>query len=276
MCCFGLHGRKKNTIFAQKCDGMQKQQPQIAAATRALLLEYAAQYETREFLDGDPSWFMHRVSGADNQEAMAFVASTLSYGSRKQFMPKIGSILEHSQGQVHDWVREKRYAAMFRADDTRSFYRLYTYQQYARFLDVYSDLMSAYGTLGGYVRSCATTGYEAVEAICNWFSGHGVSVIVPKDASSACKRVCMFLRWMVRTGSAVDLGLWDFIDRRTLVMPLDTHVMQQSAALGLIASKSASMSTAMQLTDTLRSVFPDDPLRADFALFGYGVNHANQ
>ena len=254
---------------------MQKQQPQIADKTRELLLQYAAQYETGDFLDGDPSWFMHRVSGADNQEAMAFVASTLSYGSRKQFMPKIGSILEHSRGQMHDWVREKRYGAMFRGDDTRPFYRLYTYQQYAGFLDAYSELMSEYGSLGGYVRSCAATGYEAVVAICSWFSELGVSVIVPKDASSACKRVCMFLRWMVRTGSVGDLGLWEFIDRRTLVMPLDTHVMQQSAALGLIASKSASMSTAMQLTDTLRSVFPDDPLRADFALFGYGVNHTH-
>ena len=243
--------------------------------TRDRLCRYADKYETRDFINGDPSWFMHQVTGAENQEAMAFIASTLSYGSRKQFMPKIDYILQQSRGEVDDWVRERRYEPLFRADDTRSFYRLYSYQQYAHFLDVYSGMMSEYGSLGEYVRSRATTGYEAVEAICSLFSERGVSVIVPKDTASACKRVCMFLRWMVRDNSDVDLGLWEFIDKRTLIMPLDTHVMQQSAALGLISAKSASMRTAIQLTDALCTVFPEDPLKGDFALFGYGVTHAH-
>ena len=83
----------------------------------------------------------------------------------------------------------------------------------------------------------------------------------------------MFLRWMVRSGSPVDLGLWsDFIDRRKLIMPLDTHVLQQSVRLGLLQSKTATMNTARRLTDKLAEIFPDDPLKGDFALFGYGVN----
>ena len=83
----------------------------------------------------------------------------------------------------------------------------------------------------------------------------------------------MFMRWMVRTGSPVDLGLWTFLSPTTLIMPLDTHVLQQAQRLQLITSATASMSTALRLTDTLREVFPDDPTRADFALFGYGVNN---
>jgi uncharacterized protein (TIGR02757 family) len=83
----------------------------------------------------------------------------------------------------------------------------------------------------------------------------------------------MFLRWMVRDNSPVDLGLWaDIIDKRTLIMPLDTHVMQEANRLGLLESKTASMSTALKLTEKLRSVFPDDPLKGDFALFGIGVS----
>ena len=78
--------------------------------------------------------------------------------------------------------------------------------------------------------------------------------------------------WMVRSGSPVDLGLWaGFIDRRTLIMPLDTHVLAQSVRLGLLTSGTASMSAARRLSDTLATIFPDDPLRGDFALFGYGV-----
>ena len=83
----------------------------------------------------------------------------------------------------------------------------------------------------------------------------------------------MFLRWMVRSGSPVDLGLWaDYIDRRTLIMPLDTHVVGEAIKLGLLSSRCASMSAARRLTDALAEVFPDDPLRGDFALFGYGVD----
>ena len=85
------------------------------------------------------------------------------------------------------------------------------------------------------------------------------------------------MRWMVRSGSPVDLGVWeDLIDRRTLIMPMDTHVVQQSMRLGLLKSSSASMSAALRLTSAMSEVFPDDPLKGDFALFGYGVNNKLQ
>ena len=84
----------------------------------------------------------------------------------------------------------------------------------------------------------------------------------------------MFLRWMVRDNSPVDLGLWaDIIDKRTLIIPLDTHVLHEANKLSLIQSSTTSMSTARKLTTVLKEVFPDDPLKGDFALFGYGINH---
>ena len=84
----------------------------------------------------------------------------------------------------------------------------------------------------------------------------------------------MFLRWMVRKVSPVDLGLWNnIIDQRTLIMPLDTHVIQEANRLGLIKTKSTSMKIACELTEKLRKIFPEDPLKGDFALFGYGINN---
>lgn len=84
----------------------------------------------------------------------------------------------------------------------------------------------------------------------------------------------MFLRWMVRDNSPVDLGLWsNLIDKRTLIMPMDTHVIQEACRLGLSTSRTASMSAAVKLTAKMGEIFPDDPLLGDFALFGYGVNH---
>ena len=84
----------------------------------------------------------------------------------------------------------------------------------------------------------------------------------------------MFLRWMVRKDSPVDLGLWNnIIDQRTLIIPLDTHVIQEANRLGLIKTKSTSMKVACELTEKLRKIFPEDPLKGDFALFGYGINN---
>lgn len=244
-------------------------------AERDRLIEYARKYETADFLIGDPSWFMHQVTGSENQETMAFLASCLSYGSRKQFMPKIEMLLDASEGETYEWVLGGGYSSMFSADDKHCFYRLYSNEKMFHFLEAYRQLLTEHTTLGNYVRQYAHDGFSAVAAICQYFSNKGVNVIIPKDTTSACKRVCMFLRWMVRSQSPVDIGLWaDFIDRRTLIIPLDTHVVSQSQHLGLLTNSTASMTTARKLTETLAEVFPDDPLKGDFALFGYGINHS--
>lgn len=245
----------------------------IPTALKQTLACYAARYETVEFLDGDPSWFMHQVHGAANQEAMAFIASCLSYGSRRQFMLKIQHLLDLSCGDVDTWVRTGEFRKEFCEGDKRCYYRLYTHDTMHRFLAAYQRLLSEHGTLGDYVAASASDGFGAVDAICRYFSAQGISVVIPKDTQSACKRVCMFLRWMVRDNSPVDLGLWaHFIDRRTLIMPLDTHVVSEAMTLGLLTSKCASMSAARRLTQKMAEIFPDDPLKGDFALFGYGVS----
>ena len=134
-------------------------------------------------------------------------------------------------------------------------------------------MLAQYGSMKEYIRLNAKTGIEAVAAICQFFAERGASKIIPKNTTSACKRVCMFLRWMVRGESVVDLGLWsDIIDRRTLIMPLDTHVVQEACRMGLLNSRTASMSTARRLTNAMLEIFPDDPLKGDFALFGLGVD----
>ncbi|MGI0528997.1 TIGR02757 family protein [Treponema socranskii] len=96
--------------------------------------------------------------------------------------------------------------------------------------------------------------------------------VVPQNAGSANKRMNMFLRWMVRTGSPVDIGLWTWFSPADLVMPLDTHVLKQAKKLRLISERSAGTEkTARELTRALKQIWPDDPCRGDFALFGLGV-----
>lgn len=236
------------------------------------LLELAQKYETEAFLDGDPSWFMHQVKGNENQELMAFIAQSISYGSRKQFLPKLHTLLEHSEGNVKDWLVSRRFLEIVpRSNDC--FYRLYTCEMMADFLESLTVMVEQYGSMKEYVRKNSSDTLSAIEALCNWFNKEQPSVVIPRNTKSACKRICMFMRWMVRDNSPVDLGLWsDIIDRRTLIMPLDTHVLQEAQSLGLIHSRTASMSSAIRLTERLKEYFPDDPLLGDYALFGYGVN----
>lgn len=243
------------------------------------LTALAAKYETKDFLVGDPSWFMHQVEGDENKEVMAFVAASLSYGSRKQFLPKIQYLLDCSKAHslsFYDWVKSGIFKKDIFNDATRCFYRLYTYATMHRMLCALQEMLIEYGSIKEYVKNFSTSGkltcMEAIEAILQYFSVRGIEGIIPKNTKSSCKRICMFLRWMVRDGSPVDIGLWsDIIDKRTLIMPMDTHVLQEATRLGLMTSKAASMSSAIKLTERLREVFPEDPLKGDFALFGDGV-----
>jgi len=99
---------------------------------------------------------------------------------------------------------------------------------------------------------------------------------VPQKGASANKRMNMFLRWMVRTNSPVDAGLWTWFSPADLLIPLDTHVLRQAKNFGLISERSAATEkTARELTDTLKRIWPDDPCRGDFALFGAGVSGEN-
>ena len=108
-----------------------------------------------------------------------------------------------------------------------------------------------------------------------WIISEGFekSSIVPKGKNCANKRVHMFLRWMVRQNSPVDLGLWKWFNSCDLIIPLDTHVLQEAAKLGLIPEKStASLKTAKLITEKLKGIWADDPCKGDFALFGLGIS----
>lgn len=259
-----------------------KQAQRISKATKEKLVAFAALYENENFLDGDPSWFMHQVDGTQSKEVMAFMAACLSYGSRKVFMPRIQFLLDCAKGNPYEWIVKEGFRRDI-PDNSICFYRLYTNHTMHAFFSVLAEMLNRYGSIAGYIKhfaseknSKATDKIEAIvaiEALCAFFAERQVVGIVPKNSSSSCKRICMFLRWLVRNNSPVDLGIWhDFIDKRSLIIPLDTHVLQQAIHLKLLNTSSATMSVARRLTDTLLKVFPDDPLKGDFALFGYGIN----
>lgn len=238
-----------------------------------LLHSLAEKYETHDFLKDDPSYFMHQVIGKENQETMAFIAACLSYGSRTQFFPKIQFILDKSNKEPYNWIKNGEYKEHF-PNDKSCFYRLYSNAMMLQFFTALETLFEEFHSLENFIRTTSVDTLTAIDSICTYFSKQNVIGIIPKNASSACKRLCMFLRWMVRNESPVDLGIWEhFIDKRNLIMPLDTHVKQQAQKLGFISTNTANMKTAIELTKQMRKIFPNDPLKGDFALFGHGVNN---
>lgn len=245
--------------------------------TKQILRDLADRYETADFINGDPSWFMHKVEGRRNQETIGFIASVLSYGRRDIFMPKVNALLENSNGEPYQWIRDGKYKDII-PDNTACFYRLYNNKMMLALLNGVQQMIVDYGSIGEYVKheTPSHNALDALKAIAVYFQQRNIKGMVPAPLSSAAKRPCMFLRWMVRDASPVDIGVWaDFIDKRTLYIPLDTHVLQEAHSLGLVSGKTAGWGTVAKLTDAMREVFPDDPAKGDFALFGYGVNKDN-
>ena len=233
------------------------------------LRSLADRYEVATFCDDDPSQFLRWYKPKKGRgtvtdvEVASFIAAMLAFGNRKQFIPKIRIVLETSDrslGTVSKWLIEGKYKTDFPKGSAK-FYRFYSYDDMQIFFGEIADILRQYRSLGEYFKN---------KKLLEIFPK---SCIVPKGRASANKRIHMFLRWMVRCGSPVDLGLWTWADPAQLIIPLDTHVMQEAVRLGLIPPTSAaSRKTAERLTAALAEAFPGDPCRGDFALFGLGVD----
>ena len=115
-------------------------------------------------------------------------------------------------------------------------------------------------------------GHESLEAL----TVHEMRVGIfgqKEDAKAPNKKINMMRRWMVRDDGKVDLGVWKGTSPETLLIPLDVHVYEQATELGLTSRKPKDIKTVMEITDAFREIFPGDPCKGDFALFGYGVTH---
>ena len=248
----------------------------------------ADKYECASFCDQDPSQFLkHYKSVPDalvaDTEAASFIAAMLAFGSRSQFIPKINEILQmadSSAGTISKWLADGRFKKDFPHGD-KKFYRFYSDDDMQTFLAELAQIIKKSGSLGEHFRKewegaggTPTSGATSTSSLSQIISSSfPKSRIVPKGKNSANKRIHMFLRWMVRQNSPVDLGIWSWYPQSQLLIPLDVHVMQQAVELGIIPpNATASNKTAHLLTDQMKQIFPNDPSRADYALFGLGIS----
>ena len=240
---------------------------------KARIFSLAQKYETPDFLTADPAQFMHRYSDVRDAETAAFIASALAFGRREQILSHVERILSAAGKSPAQWVLSGDWERFFDSGE-KSFYRMFSHNDMRIFFASLRSILrsSQDGTFGSFFRERqkALGGLLHI-AVASAFSAD--CRIVPHGKGSAAKKINMLLRWFVRQNSCVDLGIWDWASADCLLMPLDTHVMAQATELNLIEK---SVSGKVRAADLKTAILPKDPVRADFALFGLGVEKSQE
>lgn len=237
-------------------------------------------YETKDFINSDPIQFPHRYNSKKDVEIAAFIASIYAYGKREVFISKLSTIFDIMNNKPYEFVKNFTVECTLLDNCDYRFSRGIDLKQIILTLGelysnnysletLFSDAWNKTKTIDGMLQ--IVVDYFYVRVTLPVTKGFYHLLPDPKNGS-ACKRLNMFLRWMVRDG-IVDLGLWKFIPQCELIIPLDVHVAKISRQQNLLTRKQNDWKSAKELTKKLSELCPNDPTKYDFAMFGYGVNN---
>jgi len=233
------------------------------------------------FIEDDPIQIPHLFTKKQDVEIMGFFASILAWGRRKTIIDKCRELTDRFDRAPHDFVlghgdRDLKNLLGFRHrtfNDTDLLYFIAFLQFHYRHSDTLEDaFLIRREAKGPFSMERALDDFKAY-----FFSLPDHPARTRKHVSSpvqksTCKRLNMFLRWMVRRDDrGVDFGIWRRIRPADLICPCDVHVDRVARHFGLIRTAGSSWKTAIELTDNLKRFDPDDPVKYDFALFGIGA-----
>lgn len=276
--------------------------------TKTELDNLVKKYETVDFIKNDPIQFCYRGKCKEEIELYGFIASLFAYGNRKIFIKKLDEIFAKSDGDLLGFIKNGDFSSLKGVEyrfskendiipifkilsklynESRGLEELFEYslslstpiQPLTTFtLQGRRDVINSPLVVEG--ERISGEGYSKfLQAVVDYFYSNAPDTVTqgfyhmipnPKNGG-AMKRINMFLRWMVRKGQ-VDLGIWNFIQPKDLLIPLDVHVARISREMGLLVRKSNDFRAVIELTDSLKNICPDDPVKYDFAMFGYGVD----
>jgi uncharacterized protein (TIGR02757 family) len=238
------------------------------------------QYNKKRFIHPDPLEFVHHYHEPGDREVVGFIASALAYGRVAQILKSVQVILDRLGPDPASYVRHARRSTLDR--DFGGFkHRFTTGEDLAWLLENLKRALKRYGSL----QACFLSKYDPASPTVLPALAHFAEelsacdcppngMLLPSpERGSACKRLNLFLRWMVRSDE-VDLGVWTGVPASKLIIPLDTHMHRISKQLGLTRRNQADMRTALEITDRFRSIVPADPVRYDFALTRLGIRQA--
>lgn len=238
--------------------------------------ELYAKYNRRSYVHPDPLEFVYEFDDDSDREVVALLASSLAYGRVAQILASVRKVLGLMGGRPAEFVdsvppsKLSRSLARFRHRFTRG-------SEIAAMLRGVGATRRKFGSLN----ACFIDGWNGAENVApgiermveeiSGAAGTRFPFLLPSPSSgSACKRLNLFLRWMVRRDD-VDPGGWHGVPQSALIIPLDTHMHRIGLTLGLTERKQTGMRTALEITDAFKLIVPDDPVRYDFCLTRPGI-----
>jgi uncharacterized protein (TIGR02757 family) len=231
-------------------------------------------------IEPDPLQLVYRYTHPYDQEVAALIAAAFAYGRADIVVRNAGTVLDAMGASPH------AYLMTFNRDEALTRFagfshRFHKTADLIALLDRLAVVVQRHCSLGALFRECyddqdddiGPSLARFVDAILT--TQHSAPstlryLLTSPNDGSACKRMNLFLRWMVRR-TPPDLGIWDFVDPAKLVVPLDTHVHRITTFLGLNKRKSPDWKCARQVTDRLARFDPSDPVRYDFAICRLGI-----
>ncbi len=233
-----------------------------------------------EFIENDPIGIPRRFTKLQDIEIMGFWTAMLAWGQRKTIIQKATElaqlmdnapfdfILNHSESERQRFLSFKH--RTFQTTDT--LYFLEFLQQFYKRHDSLEEAFARFMNPDEPTTENALIGFHRFFFQLPDAPARTQKHIPTPLRNSTCKRLNMFLRWMVRTDeNGVDFGLWKNISPAQLLIPLDVHVDRVARRFGLLQRKQTDWQAVLELTQTLRRFDPNDPVKYDFALFGLGV-----
>jgi len=255
---------------------MTSRKRQHILSLRDFLDEKVDQFNRPNFIELDPISVPHQYSKKQDIEVAGLLAAVLAWGQRVTVVKKSSELLRLMDNSPYEFLRhhqkkdlrrfEKFKHRTFNATDTLYFISALQsiFRQYESLEEVFLPNTNEEGS--GLIRF-----HQQFFSVSDFPARTKKHVSTP-ERKSACKRLNMYLRWMVRSDSrGVDFGLWQRISPATLICPLDLHVERVARKLRLITRKQVDWETALELTDSLRVLDATDPVKYDFALFGLGI-----
>lgn len=240
-------------------------------------------YETEKFILDDPVQFPHKFTNKLDQEISGLIASSLAYGKREKIIKDVEIIHKLIDYKPFDFVsnfdfkKDKKLFSGF-------VHRFTSGEDVAVLLFLIQQVIKQYNSLENtFLAGYSVEDKNIKQALINFIKEltsyipmdidniHGINYLIPSpEKGSACKRLNLFLKWMIRP-APVDLEIWKNISKEKLIIPLDTHVAKLSRKFGLVERKADDWITAEEITEKLKSYDKNDPVKYDFALFGLGV-----
>jgi uncharacterized protein (TIGR02757 family) len=249
----------------------------IPSVSRSYLDDLYLKYNRREYIAPDPLEFVWRYDDPMDREVVGLLASSLAYGRVAQINRSVSIVLEHMGCSPRAFVEDaSRKTLLELFEDFK--HRFTTPIELVDFILGIKRVLHLHDSLHAcFMRVFESTHKSTFHALCAFvheirmhFPGEYNSLLPHPNKKSACKRLHLYLRWMVRKDD-VDPGVWNGVSPSLLIVPLDTHMFAICSNLGMTCRAQSDIKTALEITECFKTIIPDDPVKYDFALTRLGI-----